>query len=185
MARCEEFRMSAEVAYFTRDAQWVEGLSRIPSVNFWRGINPQLTITDEPFAAPAEPYEVAPSEVEQAVEQVAREGYLQTPPAIPLQTCEALAQGVKNIIQAGLHPIYVSLYDEYWQVMRNLSKVMAPVLGSEYLPLGDYWCWCISPETAASGWGAHRDYQFKSNATREDGRPMLVTAWLPFTEAWI
>lgn len=174
--------MSAEVAYFTRDPDWVNGLNRIISVEFWRNLNPHLALTNEPFSQPAAPYGVAQPEIEQALEQVCREGYLQTPPAIPLEICDGLALAVKNIVGAGLHPIYVSLYDEYWQILRNLSAVMGPVLGQNYLPLGDYWCWCISPETAASGWGAHRDYQFKSNATREDGRPLVVTAWLPFTD---
>lgn len=174
--------MSAEVAYFTRKPDWVAGLARIGSLDFWLGENPHLSITSNPFSGPARPYSVGQPDLEQALEQVCSEGYLQTPPAISSGICQALSLGVKHIIEAGLHPIYISLYDEYWQVLRNLSAVMDPVLGRDYLALGDFWCWCISPETTPSGWGAHRDYQFKDNATREDGRPMLVTAWLPFTD---
>ncbi|MBS2037066.1 phytanoyl-CoA dioxygenase family protein [bacterium] len=174
--------MIAEAAYFTRQPDWASGLARIASTGFWRSLNPQLHLTDTPFSGPAQPYSVEPAQVSQALEQVCQEGYLQTAPAIPTQLCEALAQGVLNIIAAGLHPIYVSLYDEYWQILRNLAPIFGPVLGDGYLPLGDFWCWCISQETSGSGWGAHRDYQFKSNATRQDGRPLLVTAWLPFTD---
>ncbi|MBX3168520.1 MAG: phytanoyl-CoA dioxygenase family protein [Candidatus Eremiobacteraeota bacterium] len=174
--------MFAEAAYFTRKPDWVAGLVRVGSLDFWRGVNPHLNITHHPFTRPIQSYPVGEPDLEQALEQICVEGYLHIPPAISTEICQALALGVTRIIEVGLHPIYLSLYDEYWQVLRNLSAVMEPVLGKDYLALGDFWCWCISPETAPSGWGPHRDYQFKANTTRGDGRPMLVTAWLPFTD---
>jgi len=172
--------MPYDALYFTSLPDWVTGLSRVPSLPFWRELNPQLTISDQPFSRVARPYQVASQDVEQALEQVREEGYLQTSPAIPPEICKTLSDGVLTIIKHGLHPIFISLYDEFWQMAASLSEIMEPVLGKDYLALGDFWCWCVSPDT--SGWAPHRDYQFRGPVLREDGRPTIVTAWLPLTD---
>ncbi|MBT9584657.1 phytanoyl-CoA dioxygenase family protein [bacterium] len=172
-----------EVNYFYQSNDMAAHVARIDSVYFWRGVNPHLTITAEPFAGSARPYTFGQEDIDRAVSQVTIEGYLQTRPTLPVDHCQALSQGVHNIIAAGFHPIYLTLYDEYWQTMQRITSVMEPVLGPGCYPLGDYWAWCISKQTAGAGWGPHRDYQFKSRTLREDGRPTLVTVWLPFTDA--
>lgn len=73
--------MLAESAYFTREPDWVAGPARVGSLNFWRGVNPHLKITSNPFAHPARPYAVENPDLQQALEQICAEGYLQTAPA--------------------------------------------------------------------------------------------------------
>ena len=158
-------------------------LAKVDSLEFWRQLNPHLTISSSPFVAQAEPYGFTEGEVRRAVSQIATEGYLQSQPTIPAAHCQALAQAVRQIIAAGFHPIYLTLYDEYWQTMQRISALLESVLGPGCYPLGDYWTWCISPETAGAGWAPHRDLQFKSRTLRDDGRPTIVTVWLPFTDA--
>jgi ectoine hydroxylase-related dioxygenase (phytanoyl-CoA dioxygenase family) len=58
------------------------------------------------------------------------------------------------------------------------------MLGENYRVLGDFWIWCISSRTASAGWRPHRDYQFRKRMTvRDDGTPLIVTVWIPFTDA--
>ena len=180
MTKCQY--VSPEAQYFTRCQNWLDGLHRVDSREFWQQLNPGLRLTDTPFSEPARPYAVAVEEIEKAVEQSREEGYLHTQPVLPRKLCSSLALAVERIIEAGLHPIYLGLYDEYWQVLRSLARVLGPVLGEEYHPLGDFWCWCISPQTAPSGWGPHRDLQFRVPTLRPDRRPTLITCWLPFTD---
>ena len=90
--------MPYDAAYFTRQSDWVAGLSRVPSLSFWLELNPQLTISDRPFSPMPPPYQVSSQEVEQALEQVREEGYLQTSPAIPPEICKALSDGVLSVV---------------------------------------------------------------------------------------
>jgi hypothetical protein len=175
--------MHPEVNYFYQSDDMERHLAQIDSVDFWRQLNPHLTLTAEPFSTPKSAFSFGADDIEKAVAQVAIEGYLQSRPTLPADHCEALSLAVHQIIAAGFHPLYLTLYDEYWQTMQGITSFMEPVLGPGCYPLGDYWAWCISPKTAGAGWGPHRDYQFKSRTLREDGRPTLVTVWLPFTDA--
>ena len=68
--------------------------------------------------------------------------------------------------------------------MQRIAPVLTPILGENYRVLGDFWIWCISQRTASAGWRPHRDYQFRRRITlRDDRRPMIVTVWIPFTDA--
>lgn len=175
--------MHPEVNYFFQSDDMVAHLAKIEQLDFWRGVNPHLTITSDPFSHSLAPYAFSEADIARAVKQSAVEGYLQSRPTIPPEECQALSQGIHQIIAAGFHPLYITLFDQYWQVMQRITSLLEPVLGPGCYPIGDYWAWCISPRTAGAGWGPHRDYQFKSRTLREDGRPTIVTAWLPFTDA--
>lgn len=176
--------MNAEVNYFySRGEDVTDHLAAIDSPDFWRQLNPHLSISQTPFASPSASYSCSERDQQKALKQMVLDGYLQTSPAIPAERCQALSQAVRRIIEAGYHPNYVTLYDEYWQTLQAIYPILEPILGPGCHPVGDYWTWCISPETAGAGWQPHRDYQFKTKTLREDGRPMIVTVWLPLTDA--
>lgn len=174
--------MHPEVSYFIQSQDMTAHLGRIDEVEFWRSVNPHLRITSTPFSG-ASPYACGESDASRAVRQVSVEGYFQSQPLVPSSLCQALSRGVEQILSAGYHPLYITLFDEYWQVVKGVTSIMEPVLGPGCYPLGDFWVWCIGSHSAGAGWGPHRDYQFKSRTLREDGRPTIVTAWLPFTDA--
>ena len=176
--------MNPEVNYFdSGQGDRTDHLSRIDSADFWRQLNPHLTLTSTPFRADGSNFVFEKSDLSKAAQQIRLDGYLQSRPSIPLQRCQDLSQGVHQIIAAGYHPNYITLYDEYWQTLQGIVPLLEPILGPHCYPLGDYWTWCISPQTAGAGWAPHRDYQFKTPTLHEDGRPKIVTVWLPLTEA--
>lgn len=176
--------MNPEVEYFQpKSGSLQEHLKRFDQRSTWTELNPQLSLSDQPFQAGLR-FEFESADAERAVAQASLEGYLQSrSPVIPERLCQALSQAVETLLAHRFHPIYVALYDEYWQVMQGIQAYLEPVLGPGCHPVGDFWSWCISPTTAPAGWAPHRDYQFKTKTLREDGRPMLVTCWLPFRDA--
>ncbi|MBN9419497.1 hypothetical protein ABS71_07960 [bacterium SCN 62-11] len=175
--------MSSEPWYFTRNSDLEAKLERVHDPSLWRGLAPALNLTDDPFPGAVEPYALNDEDLNQARTQVREEGYLHSTPSIPAEICQQMAEAVGNIIAAGYHPIFLSLYDEYWQILKRTSAALEPILGPNCYPLADYWVWSISLETSGSGWTPHRDLQFRDRPTlREDGAPLLVTAWLPFTD---
>lgn len=176
--------LSAEASYFAGVPDLRSHLAKIESPDLWRRLNPHLTITDAPFIGRPAPYRFTSRDVNRARLQIAEEGYLQSGPGVSAGDCKALSTAIERIVQAGYHPMFLSVYDEYWQVMRRLAPLLTPILGADYRVLGDFWTWCISQRTARAGWGPHRDHQFPGRTTlRDDGTPMVVTVWIAFTDA--
>lgn len=175
---------SAEAAYFTGVADLQSHCAHIESPDFWRRMNPQLTITDTPFADHATPYAFSARDIERARLQICEDGYLQCRPGVSAGECQALSEALERIIQARYHPMFLALFDEYWQLTRRMAPLLAPILGPHYRVLGDFWIWCISHRTAKAGWQPHRDHQFRRRDTlRDDRTPLIVTVWIPFTDA--
>jgi phytanoyl-CoA dioxygenase PhyH len=175
---------SAEARYFAGVSDLRSHLAPIESPDLWRRINPALTITDAPFTDRKTDYEFRPSDIQRARPQMCEDGYLHSGPGVSAEDCQALSAALERIIEARYHPMFLAVYDEYWQVMQRIAPLLTPILGDHYRVLGDFWIWCISQRTASEGWRPHRDYQFPRRITvREDGAPMIVTVWIPFTDA--
>jgi hypothetical protein len=179
-----ELTLSAEARYFATVPDLRSHLAEIESPDLWRRINPHLTITDSPFADRKPEYEFPPRDIERARLQIREDGYLQSRPGVSPEDCRGLASAIERIIEAGYHPMFLAVYDEYWQVMQRVAPLLTPILGANYRVLGDFWIWCISQRTVGAGWRPHRDNQFRRRTTlRDDRTPMIVTVWIPFTDA--
>lgn len=157
-------------------------LNKAATLDYWKALNPELSITRNPFQRKTEVYQLAEQQMAQQIRQITQEGYLQTPPLIPRTNTERLAQCVLKVVDAGFPPIFVFVYDEFWQICGNLSQVLTPVLGPEYKLLPDFWVWCIEKNASATGFKPHRDHQHGRQTLRADGRPTILTAWIPFTD---
>lgn len=173
--------MSADALFFQRHDDWQQRLEKTFSPDLWSELNPHLKITDRPWGE--SPFPLSEADLARAQEQVREEGYLQTEPVIPEATTSGLARAVRNLVDFGLHPIFLCAYDEYWQMLQGVARALEPILGPNCYPLGDFWSWLISPENATRGWGPHRDAQFAGRkCLREDKTPLIVTAWLPLLD---
>jgi hypothetical protein len=180
--------MEHEQRLFQSRGQMDAMLARIQSPEMWRALNPQLSLTDHPFAGAREPFAFAPDDRAGSVARIKEEGYYQTRPAVEAELCRRLSEGVQNIAAAGIHPIFLGVYDEFWQVAARLSPLLAPILGERYRVLDEIWVFLVDPANAGSGWPPHRDYTtFDSPRARDgmraDGRPTVVTVWIPVTDA--
>jgi len=149
---------------------------------FWKKLNPYLHISDNPFTENPQQYPIEPGKMSQHVRQMVKEGYLQTDPIIPRDACSALVPAVQNIFRLGLPAPFAFVYDEFWQLLDRLSNILTPLLGADYKFIPDFWVWHIPKHDHAGGWGPHRDFQHGRHALRQDGRPTLVTLWIPLTD---
>ena len=176
--------LSAEASYFTGVSDLRSHLGQIESPDLWRRINPHLTITDAPFPTRPTLYDFSARDIERARLQICEDGYLHSGPGVSAGDCHALATAIGRIIEARYHPMFLAVYDEYWRVMQSIAPLLTPILGPHYRVLGDFWVWCVSHRTARAGWRPHRDHQFPYRSTlRDDRTPMIVTVWIPFTDA--
>ena len=175
---------STEARYFAGVPDLRSHLAPIESPDFWRRINPHLSITDAPFADRTTKYDFSSRDIERARLQICEDGYLHSGPGVSAGDCQALATAMRRIIDARYHPMFLAVYDEYWRIMPAIAPLLTPILGPRYRVLGDFWIWCISDQTANAGWRPHRDHQFRQRITlRDDRTPMIVTVWIPFTDA--
>src|SRR5262245_28184995 len=91
-------------------------LTSVESVNYWRTLNPELSITDWPLTHATDRYRVDVPVMDTYVRQIIQEGYTQLPPLIPGVESDRLAEAVTRIHRLGLPPVFGFVYDEFWQL---------------------------------------------------------------------
>ena len=152
----------------------------------WRALNPELSITESPFAdigrAP-----IAPEEVERHTRQLQEEGYLRTGPLAPENVCARLARGIARLADAGVHTAFAALYDEYYQAFQGLEPLFSPILGEGYRWVGNglYAYHVPAGDSGASGLtaaGPHRDSLGPDAAVVARGLPTIVNVWIPLND---
>lgn len=148
---------------------------------YWLGLNPQLSITDRPFQPSLAQYSLPDEELSQHVLQFKKEGYTKTRAVLDANEIALLRQGVENIVAAGLPPVFVFIYDEFWQVYKKLSNVLAPIFGKNYNLTTNVWAWYVPPDDVSSGFKPHRDFNNPA-CVMPDGLPGIGTLWIPLTD---
>ena len=155
--------------------------------DYWRALNPELSITASPFAnSPA--VNVTSNEAAEHARQLQQEGYLQTRPLVPAETCERLARGIGRLADAQVQTVFASLYDEYYQIFEGLEPLFTPILGEGYQWVGDgNYAYYVPPgDTGASGLTAaapHRDTLGPDASILTGQLPTIVSLWVPLTDA--
>ena len=157
-------------------------LNRLATVEYWKALNPGMSITDYPFQAPADTEVCAPSaEVQRCVQQMREEGHFRLGSVLSNERMARMAQVVVNIVEAGYPPAFAYVYDDFWQVFRDLSPVLTPMYGEYYRVVINLWAWHISPSDAHHGFKPHRDLIGKQTL-QSDGSPVIGTVWIPLTD---
>ena len=169
-----------DLRFFADTGDLAALMARAGSVDFWRGLCPGLTISSNPFAKPPAPLET--DDASRLVEQIVEDGYFQTGPLVPPDEIRRLADAVSCVTSAGYHPIFASVYDEVWRMLATLGNLLEPILGPGFRVVPDFWLWHVNAGSERSGWAPHRDHQYP-DTLRPDGRPTLITVWIPFTDA--
>jgi hypothetical protein len=168
---------------FFIDVERLSGsLKLAASADYWRELCSWLSVTDDPFTSASTPYQISPELARELVDQLVEEGYFQSPPIVPRAEVDRLAEAVSTVVAAGFHPLFATVYDQFWDLLSALRAVLEPLLGPGFQVVPDYWLWHVDPRSEGRGWAPHRDHQFETTA-RTDGRPTLITVWLPLTDA--
>lgn len=156
---------------------------RLPDVGnpqFWKELNPELQITDYPAQQAAARYQIAAPDMREPVRQIVQEGYTELPPLIPSEETARLADAIQRLHLKGLPAVFAYVYDEFWQVYANLAEVLAPIIAADHkIQTTDIWIWYVDRNQV--GFKPHRDF-VSDDAVRPDGRPALLTIWIPLTD---
>lgn len=159
-----------------------ENLERLASIEYWKALNPEMSITDYPFQMPADTRVQAPqAEVERCVQQMREEGHFRLESVLSKERIMRMAKVVNNIVAAGYPPAFAYVYDDFWQVFRDLAPVLTPIYGENYRVVINLWAWHIPPSDVYHGFKPHRDLIGK-NTLYSDGSPIFGTVWIPLTD---
>jgi len=145
----------------------------------WRALLPDLTLE-------AGPADGAPTAVFRPLDSVLvdlrREGYLNEPGVLPLEAVTRLAQAAGRLVERGVPPVFLWIYDTPWQVIQAFDPFLRAVLG-DYGVLPEIWTWFVPPSDDAAGWRPHRDQPHR--VVDPDGSPHSLTLWLPLSDATV
>jgi hypothetical protein len=155
--------------------------------DFWRALNPDLTISDFPLAARHERAAPSAAAVSQCRDQLVAEGYLRTPPIVPRGETARLAAGIERIVAEGLPSALAAVYDEYYNVFSGMEPVFEPLLGPDYIMVtqGVGAFYVPAGADGRSLWSAsspHRDRMGPDARTLAHDVPSILTLWMPVTD---
>lgn len=157
-------------------------LDRVATADYWKALNPGMSITDYPFQTPIDSrVRVTTAEVTRCVQQIREEGHFRLAAALPRDRMTRMAQAMENIVAAGYPPAFAYVYDDFWLVFRDLAPLLIPLYGEGYRIVTNLWAWHISPSDTDHGFKPHRDMVGK-NTLRSDGSPIYGTVWIPLTD---
>jgi hypothetical protein len=159
---------------------------RLRDPQFWRDLNPQLTISETAIGPSVQPLPVSAEQADHHAAFLMEEGYLQTPPLFPIADITLLREAVERIVALGLPSGLAWVYDEFYGLMARLAPVVRPMLGPDPLMLPrDFWVFHISPgshkRTGFGAYGRHRDY-FVDRSFIDGGLPCVLNTWIPLTD---
>jgi hypothetical protein len=154
--------------------------------DFWRALNPELTISDAPIAGRVPPTPMPLAEAEAHARHLIAEGYLLAPPLFSTEEITRLRVAVERVVAQGLPSGFAWLYDECYGLFARLEHVLMPMLGPSPLMLPeDFWVFHVPADTPdRTGFGAygpHRDYVVDRHFL-EGGLPRVLSIWIPLTD---
>jgi hypothetical protein len=154
---------------------------------FWRRLNPGLTISERPMAAAPAPLAVDQSTTARAARQIVDEGYFQTPPVVPVERLAALRAGAGRVVDAGFPPGFACVYDEFYQAFQGLEPLFTPLLGERYLMvLQGLWTYVVpAGDPAYRQWttvAPHRDTLGPDARVVARQMPGIINVWIPLTD---
>lgn len=150
---------------------------KILDLDYWRKLNPELSIGSEKHAASFEATAISAQELERIREHVATRGYLQTTATLSMHAIDALRQGIDVLKQEGLPPAFCFVYDEAWLLSRtpSLDRLVISIVGDGYNQTSRIWCHYVPAVPRAGGWSPHTD--------GDASTPRRLTLWTPLSEA--
>lgn len=162
--------------------------ARLRDPGFWRELNPELTVSDEPPIARARILDDRWAGDAEAQTHLRTEGFLVAPPIFDSDDCARLRAAVTRIVDAGLPPGCALVYDEIYRVITSLGRVLEPILGpTPALMPEDSWVFFVPPGDAAltywTAYAPHRDWAGGDPALQNGGLPTMLATWVALSDA--
>jgi hypothetical protein len=160
--------------------------AQLEDPDFWREINPHLTISDGPLAPRVTPLAFPAADAQWHADFMQEEGYLQTRPVFTEEEMAPLREAVERVVADDLPSGMVWLYDEFYLLLARVEAILAPMLGRSPLLLPqDFWVFHVPAgavgRTGFGAYGPHRDYYVDEGFVR-GARPSVVNTWIPLTD---
>ena len=150
---------------------------------YWLSLNPNLTITDQPFLSPPSNLNTQRINAEQYTKQMKQEGYCKLDGILSVADMDRMADGLINLVNDGYPPVFAYVYDEFWRVFRDIAPVVEPIFGEHYRLSTNRWAWYISASGENAGFAPHRDMVGCPHPVmRADGLPLIATVWIPLRD---
>lgn len=145
---------------------------------YWLGLFPECSIgTDaEPAIVWDAPVEATEAQVDYAVDNYRKQGWLSLPGALSTTRLEKMRCCVEAIRRAGWPPVFSYVYDDFWTLGRSraLQKLLTHLLSPEYVTLPRMWTHFVYPAEGNAGWQPHID---------DGGEERIISLWMPLSEA--
>jgi len=166
-------------------AKWERLLGQLPkagSEEFWRQLNPDLSISQYPFqvASPApQPPAALLSEYRDRMQQ---EAYFQSEPCLPAEMLASMRRAIESVREAGLPALFAFVYDIFYQGLTHFDSAFRAVLGQNYRLVPSFAVYYIEATDQAKGFAPHRDAEYLDTIDAQ-GNPSVITVWITVTEA--
>lgn len=160
--------------------EYVPTLEEVNDTRFWLSLNPHFTISRNGSQDKIAPLPI--DVTEEMIRYLRSDGYIQVDNIISGKMVASLRKGIVTLRDQGINPSFVFVYDEFWTISRQLSRLLTPVLGETYQQLPDFWAWYLDPQREEAGWRPHRD-RIHGETVYPDGMPKSVTVWVALTDA--
>ncbi|MBE9033951.1 phytanoyl-CoA dioxygenase family protein [aff. Roholtiella sp. LEGE 12411] len=157
-------------------------LTQAQDINYWRSLNPNLTISDNPFADFQDSSDISKKRLNDYTLQLREEGYFQTNQLIPSATIQEMNECINQVRKAGFPPIFALVYDVFYQVFDYFNPILEGVLGSGYKLIPNFWVYYIDTVDTGKGFEPHRDAEY-TNTIDANGMPTVLTIWITITDA--
>ena len=150
-------------------------------INFWRQLNPDLTIT-EYSRSDWGPYRLTAQQKKDVRESLIEEGYFHLNSVFDPAELKKLADAAKVLHREQWPTVFAFVYDEFWHIQNRYRDILTDMLGKDHRLMPNIWVFYINPDNESKGWGPHRDRQKIVNL-RPDGTPLSINFWTPLTDA--
>lgn len=150
-------------------------------INFWRQLNPDLTIT-EYSRSDWGPYRLTAQQKKDVRESLIEEGYFHLNSVFDPAELKKLADAAKVLHREQWPTVFAFVYDEFWHIQNRYRDILTEMLGKDHRLMPNIWVFYINPDNESKGWGPHRDRQKIVNL-RPDGTPLSINFWTPLTDA--
>ncbi|MGI9515601.1 MAG: hypothetical protein ACR2NP_01025 [Pirellulaceae bacterium] len=158
-------------------------LTQWQDIRFWRDLCPHLTVTtDQPLAnlpSGQQHHPLRPDDWMRCKELIGVDGYFLYESWFRLKFIDRLADAFERLSEANLSPAFCFVYDEFWQLMRELDPLISDLVGDYWL-LPAVWAWHVNANSQTA-FPPHRD-QVRQSAPDDEDHLDYLTIWIPLTD---
>lgn len=143
----------------------------------WRALCPELALSEAEAILPGGTPDVR---AERERERLIVDGYFMFPEVLEPTRVNAMRRAVERMKAEAIPPVFLALYDGYWETLAAFDGTARVLFGGDYGVLPNTWVWYLDPADEEAGWAPHRD---EAVLDLDPSDPVqIVTFWVALTE---